>query len=105
MDRDGLSLALKKPLGRPLKADEATRKLLKADLTERAFLRLPRNRGRSTTLIASLRPESGCVGIDSNGKPHTNELFVHYCKHIINGEVCSIKENRRGVAEEWAPPD
>jgi transposase len=35
MDRDGLSLAPKKPPGRPPKADGTTRKLLKADLIER----------------------------------------------------------------------
>lgn len=35
MDCDGLSLAPKKPPGRPLKVDEVMRKLLKADLLER----------------------------------------------------------------------
>jgi transposase len=35
MDRDGLSLAPRKPPGRPPKANESMRKLLKADLIER----------------------------------------------------------------------
>jgi len=35
MDRDGVSLAPRKPPGRPPKGDDATRRLLEADLTER----------------------------------------------------------------------
>jgi transposase len=35
MDRDGVSLAPRKPPGRPRKADEAMSKLLEADLVER----------------------------------------------------------------------
>lgn len=35
IDRDGLSLAPKKPPGRPLKADETARRLLEADLADR----------------------------------------------------------------------
>ena len=35
MDRDGLSLAPRKPPGRPSKADETTRNPLEADLIER----------------------------------------------------------------------
>lgn len=45
MDRDGLSLAPRKPPGRPSKADEAMRQLLEADLLERPAATAAERRG------------------------------------------------------------
>ena len=44
MDRDGVSLAPKKPPGRPPKGTDATRRLLEADLAERPAASAPERR-------------------------------------------------------------
>jgi hypothetical protein len=57
-----------------------------APVGERAFFRIPRNRGRNTTLLSSLHPEGMGPSMAVEGAT-TKEVFEAYVEHFLAPEL------------------